>query len=146
MNKEYIVTVIDGQGGSLGRSIVKRIKHDFPEVKVLAIGTNGLATSNMIKSGADYVATGENPVVVAARNNEVLIGAFGIIVADSLHGEITPKMAKAVGESRAHKILIPIQKCNVYIAGTPTLGLDFIIDDAINNLRKKLVLDGIIKG
>jgi hypothetical protein len=138
MNNEHTITVIDGQGGSLGRTLVKRIKMEFPNSFVLAIGTNSLATSAMLSSAPNAIATGENPVIVAARNSKIIIGAMGIVIADSLHGEITPKMAAAVGSSSAHKILIPISKCNTTIAGTDKIGMDNLISDCIEIIRKEL--------
>jgi hypothetical protein len=138
MNYEYTITVIDGQGGSLGRTLVKRIKKEFPNSFVLAIGTNSLATSSMLSSAPDAIATGENPVVVASRKSRIIIGAMGIVIADSLHGEITEKMAAAVGSSNAHKILIPISKCNTSIAGTDKIGMDNLISDCIDIIRKEL--------
>jgi len=81
------IVIIDGQGGSLGKSLVEAIKKRFEHVQVLAIGTNSLATSAMLRSGADGIATGENPVVVAARNADLIVGPLGIITADALHGE-----------------------------------------------------------
>lgn len=129
------ITVIDGQGGSLGKVIVKRIKENYPTLEVIAIGTNSIATSAMLQSGADGIATGENPVIVAARDADIIIGPIGIVLADALHGEITPKMAKAVGQSRAHKILIPVSRCNLTIAGTKKIGLESIISDIIDSIK-----------
>ncbi|MGH4036846.1 MAG: DUF3842 family protein [Sphaerochaeta sp.] len=138
MKDEIQITVIDGQGGSLGRTLVKRIKKEFPDIFVLAIGTNSLATSAMLSSAPDAIATGENPVIVAARKSTIIIGALGIMIADALHGEITPKMALALGQSDAHKILIPISRCNTSIAGTEKIGMDNLISDSIEIIRKKL--------
>ena len=110
------IVVIDGQGGNIGRRIVEEIKAKKTGCEILAIGTNSTATALMMKGGADVGATGENPVVLASRDADVIIGPIGIIMADSMYGEITPKMAKAVGASKARKILIPINKC-VTVAG-----------------------------
>ncbi|MCH3918643.1 MAG: DUF3842 family protein [Spirochaetia bacterium] len=132
------ITVIDGQGGSLGNSLVKEIKQRYSKLTVLAIGTNGIATSNMLKAGADAIATGENPVIVACRNSDIIIGPMGILIADALHGEITPKMATAIGQSNAQKIIIPLTKCNVLIAGTEKIGLDMLIRDAMALLKEQL--------
>ena len=136
MNNRKTITVIDGQGGSLGKALVKKIKNKYPEIEILAIGTNSIATSSMLQSGADLIATGENPVLVAARNSNLIIGPIGIIVADALHGEITPKMALAISQSNAHKLLLPISKCNLSIAGTTNIGLDALIEDIINSIDK----------
>ena len=110
------IVVIDGQGGNIEKRIVEEIKNKGIQCEVLAIGTNSTATALMMKGGADIGATGENPVVLASRDADVIIGPIGIIMADSMYGEITPKMAEAVGASKARKILIPINKC-VVVAG-----------------------------
>lgn len=132
------VVIIDGQGGSLGKSLVEAIKARFTQVKVLAIGTNSLAASAMLRSGADAIATGENPVVVAARTADLIVGPLGIITADALHGEITPTMALAVAQSRAHKILLPISKCNVSIVGRQDLSLGEMISLALEEIQRFL--------
>ncbi len=129
------ITVIDGQGGSLGKVIIKRIKENYPSIQVIAIGTNSIATSAMLQSGADGIATGENPVIVAARDADIIIGPIGIVLADALHGEITPKMAKAIGQSKAHKILMPVSNCNITIAGTKKIGLESVISDIIDSIK-----------
>lgn len=128
------IVIIDGQGGSLGKSLVEAIKKRFEHIQVLAIGTNSLATSAMLRSGADGIATGENPVVVAARNADLIVGPLGIITADALHGEITPTMAVAVAQSKAHKILLPISKCNVSVVGRQDLNLTEMIDLALSEI------------
>ena len=102
------VIVIDGQGGRMGRAIVEELRERCPELTVTAIGTNSTATASMMKAGARFGATGENPVLVACRDADLIIGPIGIVIADSLLGEITPAMAAAVGSSRAHKILSPV--------------------------------------
>lgn len=102
------VIVIDGQGGRMGRAVVEQLKSVCPELPILAIGTNSTATAAMLKAGADAAATGENPVIVASRDADLIIGPIGIVIADSMLGEITPAMASAVGSSGAHKILIPV--------------------------------------
>jgi len=135
MDKLKKITVIDGQGGSLGKIIVKKIKEKYPTVKIIAIGTNSIATSSMLQSGADGIATGENPVIVAARDADIIIGPIGIVIADALHGEITPKMAVAIGQSKAHKIFIPVTNCNITIAGTNKIGLETIINEIIDSIQ-----------
>ncbi|MCI6114259.1 MAG: DUF3842 family protein [Spirochaetales bacterium] len=110
------VVVIDGQGGNIGKRIVEEIKANGIQSEVMVIGTNSTATATMMKGGADIGATGENPVVLASRDADIIIGPIGIIMADSMYGEITPKMAESVGASKARKILIPINKC-VTVAG-----------------------------
>ena len=129
------ILVIDGQGGQLGAQIIKTIKSRFNDVKLTAVGTNAVATTAMLKSGADNAATGENPVVVACRKADVIIGPVGIVIADSLMGEITEKMAVAVGRADAVRILVPINKCDNLIAGVPNLNAGALVDDVIMKLH-----------
>lgn len=128
--------IIDGQGGGVGRQLIENIKSAFPEAEILAVGTNALATQTMMKAGAEHGATGENAVLAACRSAEVIIGPIGIVVADSLYGEITPKMAKAVGQSPAKKLLIPINHCETIIVGVPDLGLKKLISEVLEELEK----------
>jgi len=111
------IAVIDGQGGRMGAAIVAALKESLPGCEALAVGTNSIATSAMIKAGADCGATGENAVVVACRSADVIMGPLGIIAADSLMGEVTPAMAVAVGQSAAQKILVPTGRCGITVAG-----------------------------
>ena len=117
------VTVIDGQGGKLGKSIVEQLKKEHPQLELYAIGTNSLATAAMLKAGADYGATGENPCIVNAQDSDIIIGPVGIVIANALLGEITPAIATAVGASKAYKILIPMNRCNHYVVGCNENGL-----------------------
>ena len=107
--------VVDGQGGRLGASLTEKIKKACPEAEVLAIGTNSAATAAMLKAGADEGATGENPVKVASTRADVITGPVGIIMADSLLGEVTAKMAESITAAGAKKVLIPMNKCNTLI-------------------------------
>ena len=128
------IVIIDGQGGQLGAQLVKEITVLFPSVTLTAIGTNAVATATMLKAGAKNAATGENPVIVACRTADVIIGPIGIVVADSLLGEVTPRMALAVGQSGATRILIPMNKCENLIAGVQNLNTATLIADAISKL------------
>ena len=114
------IVVIDGQGGRMGKSIIEQIRKsctDTNRYQLYAIGTNSPATQAMLKAGADYGATGENPILVNSRDADLIIGPIGIIIADSLLGEITPAMASAIGSSGAFKILIPVRRCSHMIVG-----------------------------
>ena len=93
------IVIIDGQGGRMGKAVLEQLKSSYPELELYAIGTNSIATSAMLKAGASYGATGENPVIVNARNADLIIGPIGIVMADSLMGEITAAMATAVSSS-----------------------------------------------
>lgn len=128
------IVVIDGQGGSIGKSLVESIKKAYPSLNLLAIGTNTIATSQMLKAGADHGATGENPVVVACKKADVVIGPIGMIQANALFGEITPLMATAISESAAQKILIPVSKCNMVVAGLQKLTMAEYIAAAVDEV------------
>jgi len=128
--------VIDAQGGGIGRQIISAVKKSFPEQSVTAVGTNSTATSAMLKAGADNAATVENSVIVCCRNADLIAGPIGIVIADSLMGEITPKMAAAIGQSNARRILIPVNHCNNYIVGVPDLSLARLIDGVVKEIEK----------
>ena len=130
------VVVIDGQGGQLGAQLVKEITAQVRNVQLTAIGTNAIATAAMLKAGAAQAATGENPVIVACRKADVIIGPVGIVIADSLLGEITEKMAAAVGKADAVRILIPMNRCDNLIAGVSDLNLGHLIRDAVLKLKQ----------
>lgn len=133
MNK---ILIIDGQGGLLGKQLVETIRKLIPEAEITAVGTNPIATTNMLKAGAANGATGENAVKVCARSADIIVGPIGIAIADSLLGEITPDMAVAIGQSNAKKVLIPINKCNNIIAGTGDKSTSELITDAIDKISK----------
>lgn len=128
------IVVIDGQGGSIGKAIVEQLVKKFDVESIFCIGTNSVATANMLKAGTKYGASGENPVVVACRDADYIIGPIGIIMADSMLGEISPLMAQAVGASNAHKILIPINKC-LTVAGVQNLTLSDYIKIAVDSIQ-----------
>ena len=128
------IVVIDGQGGSLGRALVEGIKGLYG-CEIYAVGTNSIATSAMLKSGADFGATGENPVVVNCRDADIIAGPIGIIAADSLLGEITEKMAAAVAKSGAVKVLIPVSRCSVTVAGVQDMPMGELIKIAVEKIK-----------
>ncbi len=128
------VMVIDGQGGNIGKQLVKSIREQFPDIYIRAIGTNSTATANMLKAGADEAATGENAVVVASQVADVIVGPVGIVIPDALLGEVTLQMATAIGGSKAQKILIPMNRCDVLIAGVRERSTTQLIDDALKML------------
>ena len=129
-----IVMVVDGQGGRLGASLTEKIKKACPEAEVLAIGTNSAATAAMLKAGADEGATGENPVRVASKRADVITGPVGIIMADSLLGEVTAKMAESITAAEAKKVLIPMNKCNTLIAGINGETVSDLTEDAVKKI------------
>ena len=111
------ILVIDGMGGGIGKSVIEHIKKEFSNAKITAVGTNSIATSAMLKAGADNGATGENAIIYNCKNADFIIGVIGIVIINSMHGEVSPKMVEAVSASPAHKILIPYDKCNVTVLG-----------------------------
>lgn len=117
------IVVIDGQGGKMGAALTSQLKAALPEIQLIAVGTNSAATAAMLKAGADAGATGENPVVVNCCDADIIAGPMGIITANALWGEITPKMAAAVSESAAQKLLIPVNRCSVTVVGVEELPL-----------------------
>ena len=133
------IVVIDGQGGRIGSLVTARLrKEQLPNCELYAIGTNATATAAMLKAGADFGATGENPVLVACRDADFIIGPLGILSADSLLGEVTHAMAVAVGQSHAQKLLLPVNRCNNHIIGTADLSVSQLIDETIKFLKKSL--------
>lgn len=130
------VAVIDGQGGGIGKAIVDKFRQAFgEEIEIIALGTNALATSLMLKSGANEGASGENAIVFNASRVDIILGTIGIITANSMLGELTPMMAKAIAESPAKKILIPLNRCNIEVAGIKNVPLPHYIDDAIELVK-----------
>lgn len=132
------VVVIDGQSGRMGQLFIERVKSAALPCSITAIGTNAIATSAMLKAGADMGATGENPVLVACRDADIIAGPIGILAADSLLGEITPAMAVAVGQSKAKKLLFPVNHCSNLVVGTQTLTLSKLMDEAVELLKTLL--------
>ena len=126
------ILVIDGQGGKMGAALTDQIKKNMPDAEVVAVGTNSLATSAMLRAAA---ATGENPVVVNCTWADVIVGPIGIILANALWGEITPKMAAAVSECVAKKILIPVNRCSVSVVGVQDKTLSEYVRDAVAMLK-----------
>ncbi|MBR3196300.1 MAG: DUF3842 family protein [Clostridia bacterium] len=130
MNEKKVL-VIDAQGGGVGKQLILLLKKRIPDVFITAVGTNTQATLSMLKAGADEGATGENAVIVACRKARVIVGPVGIAIADSLMGETTPKMAKAVGQSDAVRVLIPFNHCDSLIVGTSQMSVSQLIEQAV---------------
>jgi len=130
------ILVIDGQGGRLGRQLVESLRAAMPDALIHAVGTNSVATATMLKAGADDGATGTNPVVVAARKADVITGPIGIVIADSLMGEVTPEMAVAVAQSDAVRVLIPMNLCGNLVAGLTAQSVNELIADAVDKIIK----------
>ena len=132
------IVVIDGQGGRMGALLCEKIRKNQKELptetELIAIGTNSAATAAMLKAGADCGATGENPVLVACRDADFIIGPLGILAADSLLGEVTPAMAIAVGGSPAQKLLLPVNRCNHHVVGVQDYSMARLTDEAVADL------------
>ena len=130
------ILVIDGQGGRLGRKLVESIRESCPDAVITAVGTNSIATQNMMNSNcADRLATGENAVIVACRSAQIIVGPLGIATADAMLGEISPAMANAVASSPAQRVLIPLNLCDTYVAGV-VKGSAAILQDALDHIRR----------
>ena len=135
------VLVIDGQGGGIGKLLVSGIKSEYPDFFVTAVGANSIATSAMLKAGylfeiADAAATGENAVCVGCRKADVIAGPVGIVIADALLGEITPKMAAAIGQSDAKRVLVPVNHCDNIVVGVGDIPMARLVQAAVKEIGK----------
>ena len=130
------ILVMDAQGGGIGKQVVTAVRTRFPDVTITAVGTNAAATTAMLRAGADEGATGENAAVVCCRRADVIIGPVGIVIADAMLGEVTPRIAVAVGQSAAKRILIPVNHCTNFIAGVADLSVGRLVDSVVTELEK----------
>ena len=121
------ILIIDAQGGGIGRHLTSAIRQGFPDADITAVGTNSIATTAMLKAGANHGATGEN---------DVIVGPIGIVIADSLYGEVTPAMAVAIGQSRAKRILIPVNHCENIVVGVRDLSIKGLVEEVLLELQK----------
>lgn len=136
-----VIMVVDGQGGGIGKALIERLKNAVgAEHELIAVGTNAMATMGMMKGGAKNIATGENAVIYNAKRADIIVGSIGIISANAMLGELSPAMAAAIGESDAVKILIPLNRCGLRVAGVATDSLPAMMDDAV-----RMVVDYINK-
>ena len=135
---DLLVAIVDGQGGGMGRALAEAVKKDFPDLRVRALGTNALATAAMLKGGADEGATGENAVVFGAGRAHILLGPVGVLAANGLLGEVTPRMAEAIGASGAVKILLPSQRCSIRLAVGPGQPMQYYLDEAMRLLDEEV--------
>ena len=136
------VLVIDGQGGGLGKQLVSAVKGYDRGIEVIAVGTNSAATNAMLKAGADQAATGENSVVTVCRSADVIMGPVGIVIADAMLGEITPRMAQAVGQSAAKRILIPVNLCDNIVVGIENTSMGRRVECAVDALKGIMASEG----
>ncbi len=134
------ICVIDGQGGGIGSAIIKALKEYFQEtVEIIALGTNAIATAQMLKAKANRGASGENAIIKTAKDADIIVGPIGIIMAQAMMGEVTPAMAKAVAESRGKKLLLPLSQDNIEIVGLSTIPLPHLIKSLIQRNLKDFV-------
>ena len=131
------IVVVDGQGGRLGKMLVEGVKARLPQAQVYAIGTNSIATATMLKAGADFGATGENPVIRGVMDADGVLGPVGIVVAHAILGEVTPAMAEAVGGCRAKKFLVPMNSCGVVVAGVKEESLQTYVAQAVEQMMEE---------
>ena len=134
------ICVIDGQGGGIGSALIKRLKDEFGEsVEILALGTNSIATSQMMKARANRGATGENAIVRTVAEADVIIGPLAITWANAMMGEVTPRMAEAVTSSPAAKILLPLFQERLEVVGLSGEPLPHLIETIIEEHLKELL-------
>lgn len=133
------IAVVDGQGGGIGRVITEQIRKTLPtDVEIIALGTNAVATSLMLRAGANEGASGENAVVRNVEDCDVIVGPLGIILAHSMRGELTPKMSEAIASSKARKILLPLSLSNVEVVGVAEEPLPHLVEKLVKRLQEIL--------
>lgn len=132
------IVIMDAQGGGMGRMLIEGLKQALPDQPLIAVGTNALATSAMIKAGADQAATGENAITVCAAQADLILAPIGMVLADAMLGEVTANMAVAVGRSPAHKILVPVSRCQTSIAGLGKMTLSQAVARAVEEAVSRI--------
>lgn len=139
------IAIIDGQGGGIGRHITERLRKELPEsCEFLALGTNALATAQMLRAGANEGATGENAVVCNAGKVDIIVGTIGILFPNAMLGELTPKMAGAISSSTARKVLLPLTRSGVEIVGIKTEPLPHLIEELVRRVKELIMEKGKI--
>jgi hypothetical protein len=134
------ICVIDGQGGGIGSAVIKMLKQSFEErIDIIALGTNAVATANMLKARANRGASGENAIVQTVKQADIVIGPISIVLAQSMLGELTPKMAKAIASCRAKKILIPLSQEDVEVVGVTAMPLPRLIEAMVKENLSRLI-------
>lgn len=133
------IAVIDGMGGGIGSQAIERLKSlNNNDIEIIALGTNSQATANMIKSGAHQGATGENAISWMCQKVDIIIGPLAIIAANSMMGEISPKMSEAIASSPAKKLLLPVSKCNIDVIGLEDLQFKVIFEELTKTIKNLL--------
>ncbi len=136
------ICVIDGQGGGIGSTLIKYLKEAYGEsIELIGLGTNAIAAAQMLKSGANRAASGENAIVRTAGTADVIIGPISIGWANAMLGEVTPKMAEAVISSPAPKIFLPLSQEPVTIVGVVTEPLPHMVQQLVNQTVREILAD-----
>mgnify|MGYP001145757283 FL=1 len=134
------ICVIDGQGGGIGSGIIRKLQQAFDEsVVIIALGTNAVATAQMLKARANRGATGENAIRRTVPTVDVVIGSISIVLANAMMGEVSPAIAEAVASSPAPKLLLPLCQENVAVVGSSPLPLPKLVDELIETLLRPLI-------
>jgi hypothetical protein len=137
--KKRLIAVIDGQGGGIGSTIIRRLRETLgEEVEIIGLGTNAMATGAMLKGGANKGASGENAIVQTVRSVDIIVGTTGIVLANSMMGELTPKMAESIASSTALKLLLPLKIPEVEIIGAPKEPLPHLVDQLIRRIQEMI--------
>jgi hypothetical protein len=135
------IGVLDGQGGGIGSAIIKKLREELGEnLEIIALGTNSIATAQMMKARANKGASGENAIVQTAPKMDLLIGPIGIVLAQAMMGEVTPAVARAISESRAVKLLLPLSQERVEVVGFEPEPLPHLVDKVINRVKELLAV------
>ena len=131
------IMIMDGQGGGVGRCLIEAIIEKYPEAELIAVGTNATATSNMMKGGTAVGATGENAVIYNSSRVDLIAGPMGIVMANAMFGEITPRMAEAVASADVPVLLIPMNRCNAQVMGVESRKLGEYIMEAVERIGEQ---------
>ena len=131
--------IMDGQGGGIGAAVIKGLRQAIGvDLEILALGTNSIATSRMMKAGANRGGTGQNAIICNCRMVDVIIGPLGILMANAMMGEMTAEMASAVSSSKAIKILIPLTQEKVRVVGVSGEPLPHLVNQVIEIVKEML--------
>lgn len=131
------IAIIDGQGGGIGKHITEKLRRELPEhIEFLALGTNALATSVMLRAGANEGATGESAVIYNAAKVDLIVGPISILLPNAMLGELSPRMAEAIASSPAHKILLPLNRSGIEIVGLKSEPLPHLIEELVRRVKE----------
>jgi hypothetical protein len=138
---KHTIIIIDGMGGGIGVQLIGRLKEIIDkDTELVALGTNAVATERMVKAGAHRGATGENAIRVSVGTGDFILGPIGIVIMNSMMGEITPVMVDAILKAKAERILLPLQQEHFYLAGIEQLPLAKMMDRAVDIFKERLHL------